>query len=319
MQYKKIYGTDLNTSAICLGTAMIGSAIDQETSYLLLDKYLEMGGNFIDTAHVYADWIPGEKSCSEKTIGRWMRERGIRNNVIIGTKCGHKLLSGEIVLRMSRKEISQDLNESLEYLQTDHIDLYWLHRDDPNRPVADILETLNGLVESKKIRYFGCSNWKVQRMREAMEYSYTHDLKFFSANQMMWSLAEVNHGTVGDETMVLMDQEGMEFHKETGLVAIPYSSQAQGFYTKMDVTDDSRLGEYIKKLYNNEKNIIRLNKLKKLSQDLSVPIAEIVLGYLTAQPFVTIPIVGCRTVEQLTESMKAGDLVLEQEVLEYLY
>jgi Predicted oxidoreductases (related to aryl-alcohol dehydrogenases) len=279
---------------------------------------MEKGGNFIDTAHVYADWIPGEKSSSEKAIGRWMQARGNRDKLILGTKGGHHLLSGEIIMRLSREELSNDLTESLEYLQTDYIDIYWLHRDDTGRPVGEILETLNGFVESGKIRYFGCSNWKVQRIREAMEYSYKHGLKCFSANQMRWSLAEINPNSVGDETMEIMDKVCLDFHSETGLGAVPYSSQANGFFSKMNISGGEELNETIKKLYYNEKNIRRLKRLNRFSQELSVPIEEIILGYLTAQPFVTIPIIGCRTVRQLEESMKAGDLVLNQEMLDYL-
>ena len=110
MHYRNIPGTDLNVSSICLGTASIGSTIDREKSFTLLDKFFEMGGNFLDTAHVYADWIPGEKSSSEKTIGKWMRERGIRDKIIIGTKGGHPLLSGEMIMRLSREELTSDLN-----------------------------------------------------------------------------------------------------------------------------------------------------------------------------------------------------------------
>ena len=171
MRYRNIPGTDLYPSSICLGTGLMGSTIDREHSFQLLDTLVEMGGNFIDTAHVYGDWVPGGKSLSEKTIGIWAKERGIRNRVMIGTKGAHPALSSMSIPRLSHREIVNDLDESLEYLQTEYVDLYWLHRDDPNRPVADILETLNEQVAAGKIRYFGCSNWRVQRIREAMQYA----------------------------------------------------------------------------------------------------------------------------------------------------
>ena len=318
MRYSSIPNTDLLTSSISLGTAILGSNLDEEKSFQLLDKFFELGGNFLDTAHIYADWIPGERGRSEKTIGRWIQERGLRDKIIIGTKGGHSIFTGKMILRLSREEIKQDLNESLEYLQTNYIDLYWLHRDDPDRAVGDILETLNELVETKKIRYFGCSNWKVHRIREAMEYAYKHGLKCFAANQIMWSLAAANINAIEDKTMVVMDQECMALHKETGLAAVPYSSQAQGFFTKMNNLDKGSLDQNTKRLYDNEKNTCTFKKLKQLELDLGVNVTDIALSYLISQSFVTIPIVGCRTIDQLTESLKAADLVLKPEIVNYL-
>jgi len=318
MRYRNILGTDLYPSPICLGTQSMGSAIDRKHSFQLLDTFFEMGGNFIDTAHVYGDWVPGEKSLSEKTIGMWVKERGIRSKIMIGTKGAHPALSSMNIPRLSHDEIVKDVNESLECLQTDYIDLYWLHRDDPNRPVADILETLNEQVAVGKIKYFGCSNWKVQRIREAMEYASKHELKCFVGNQMMWSLAVPNIDAIGDKSLVIMDKEGMEFHRKTHLTAIPYSSQAKGFFTKMSKGNIRQLSERIKKTYYNEENMKRLERIEKLAHDLSRSVTEIVLSYLISQPFITIPIVGCRTVEQLTESLQAGNLRLDPDMVRYL-
>jgi len=318
MMYRNIPGTDLYPSSISFGTGLMGSSINREHSFQLLDKFVEMGGNFIDTAHVYGDWVPGGKSLSEKTIGMWAKERGVRNEIIIGTKGAHPALSSMRIPRLSHDEIVNDLNESLKFLQTDYIDLYWLHRDDPNRPVADILETLNEQVAAGKIRYLGCSNWKIQRIREAMQYASEHGLKCFVGNQMMWSLAVPNIDALVDKTIVIMDKEGMEFHKETHLAAIPYSSQAKGFFTKMSKGNVTQLNEGIKETYYNEENMRRLKRVQKLADDLSRSVTETALSYLISQPFTTIPIVGCRTVEQLTDSLKAGDLVLDPDMVKYL-
>lgn len=209
-------------------------------------------------------------------------------------------------------ELSKSFNRLLEKINSLIISI------DPNRSVSDILETLNELVETKNIRYFGCSNWKVQRIREAMEYAYKHGLRCFVANQMMWSLAVADMNAIEDKTMIIMDQECMALHKETGLVAVPYSSQAQGFFTKMNNLNRDRLDENTKKLYDSEKNACILKKVKQVALDLDVNITDIVLSYLISQPFVTISIVGCRTIDQLTESLKAADLVLKPEVVSYL-
>lgn len=318
MQYKNIPGTELNVSAICLGGADMGSTIEKELSFRLMDLFYEEGGNFIDTANVYANWLPVEKSISEKTIGRWLKERGLRNRIFIGTKGGHPELSTMHISRLSRNEIMHDLDESLTSLQTDYVDLYWLHRDDENRPVEEILETLNEQVQAGKIRSFGCSNWKAHRIQEAVQYTSKTKGKGFVGNQMMWSFAAINTDAVKDKTLHIMDRETMELHKKTKLAAIPYSSQASGFFTKLDNVDHIPLAEGIKRKYYNGENIHRLKRIKNVSNQLSVSISEVILGYLTSQPFTTIPIVGCKTIEQLKGSVKAGDLVLSEVMVNYL-
>jgi aryl-alcohol dehydrogenase-like predicted oxidoreductase len=312
MIYKNIPGTDLYPSSICLGTALIGSSIDSSSSFKLLDSYLDLGGNFIDTAHIYAYWVKG-KSLSERTIGKWIMERGIRDKILIATKGG---ISTDGTVKLGREEIIKDLNESLKYLRTDYIDLYWLHRDDPNYPVSNILEILNDQMEKGKIRYFGCSNWDVRRIEEAICYASRNKLACFVGNQMMWSLAIPNVEAITDKTLVIMDKNGIEFHKRRLFTAIPYSSQANGFFTKL--SKKATLNDDIKKIYLNNENMKRLKRVQKLASELSKSVTEISLAYLTSQPFTTIPIVGCRTVEQITESIGAGDLILQEDMITYL-
>jgi len=176
MKFKNIPQTDLYPSAICLGTASFGTSIDTSTAFQMLDTFVEYGGNFIDTAHIYGAWVPDGVGLSEKIIGQWVKGRRVEENIVIATKGAHPLLSAMDVPRLSRQDVVADLDESLHYLQTASIDLYWLHRDDPTRPVAEILETLNSQVKQGKIRYFGCSNWRVERIEEAMRYAAEHGL-----------------------------------------------------------------------------------------------------------------------------------------------
>ncbi len=159
MLYAAIPNTTLAPSVLCFGTTMIGSTVDKAGSFQLLDAFVEAGGTFVDTAKVYADWLPGERSISEKTIGEWLRRSGKRSQVVLATKGAHPDLSAMQTGRLSRAEIIADLDASLRHLQTDVIDLYWLHRDDAEQPVADILATLESQVRAGKIRYYGCSNW----------------------------------------------------------------------------------------------------------------------------------------------------------------
>ncbi len=148
MQTIPIPNTALTPSVLCLGTVSIGATLDRETSFDMLDKFFEHGGTFIDTAKIYSDWIPGEKSRSEKVIGAWIKERKNRERVILATKGAHPELSSMHIPRLSKVEITADLEASLRHLQVDYLDLYWLHRDDPACPVAEVLETLSGLVRA---------------------------------------------------------------------------------------------------------------------------------------------------------------------------
>lgn len=165
MLYQTMPQTDLMLSSICLGTASLGSTISKSESFRLLDEFAELGGNFLDTSLNYADWECEIKSVSEKTIGEWLKQRKQGNKIIVGTKgaCPNQ----ERFFRLTREDIIHDLHNSLNNLQTDCIDLYWLHRDDPTQPVELIIDVLQEQVEAGKIRYFACSNWTVGRIQEA--------------------------------------------------------------------------------------------------------------------------------------------------------
>ena len=230
MRTTPIPETDLAPSAICLGSSHFGNGIAPADAYSLMDAYLTCGGNVIDTAAVYANWLPGEKNSSEKTIGRWLARTGKRDKIVLATKGGHPDLATMHISRMSPSEIVDDVETSLRNLQTDWIDLYWLHRDDPARPVAEIIDTLHGQVVAGKIRYFGSSNWRADRIEAAQIYATARGITGFVANQMRWSLAAIDPDTTGDPTTVAMDDETYAFHQRTGLAAIPYSSQASGYF-----------------------------------------------------------------------------------------
>jgi aryl-alcohol dehydrogenase-like predicted oxidoreductase len=221
--------------------------------------------------------------------------------------------------RLSQTEIAQDINESLAHLQTDIIDLYWLHRDDPAVPVAELVETLNEQVQAGKIRYFGCSNWRPQRMAQANDYAATHEMSGFVASQPLWSLAVPNQEALFDaERLVVFDQAAYEFHRQTGLAVIPYSAQGKGFFSKLDTLGAQGLSETDRAGYSNETNTRRWSRVKQLAEKYGRPVSHVVLSYLTSQPFVTIPIAGCRTLDQLKDSVTAVDLGLTPEDLNFL-
>ncbi len=317
MKFKHIPHTDLCPSVICLGTVSFGTSLDTFTAYQLLDAFVEHGGNFIDTAHIYGAWAPDGYGLSEKIIGQWVKERGLEEKIIIATKGAHPSLSAMHIPRLSRQDIVTDLDESLHCLQTESIDLYWLHRDDPKRPVADILETLNSQVTQGKIRYFGCSNWRVERIEEAMQYAAEHGLAGFVGNQCMWSFAVPNRDAIEDSAVAPMDDQTLDFHRKTGLAIVAYTSQAHGFFSKAS-NDPASLPDQLRKMYSNGENTRRLRRLQRVSEEVSLSISALSLAYLTNQPLPTFPVAGYANVNQLLESIEAGDTKLSSEAIHYL-
>ncbi|HEX7057742.1 MAG TPA: aldo/keto reductase [Bacilli bacterium] len=318
MRQKSIPGTDLSCSMLSLGSVFFGSTISEEDSFRLMDMYVERGGNMVDTAQVYANWLLVATSASEKTIGRWMKARKNRHRLVVTTKGAHPDPATMHISRMSPRELAADLDGSLMRLGVDCIDLYWLHRDDPNIAAGEILETLNGFVKAGKIRYFGCSNWTIARIDEAQRYAKEKGIQGFAANQMMWSLAYVERASLSDPTLVPMDADMKNYHAETGLAAIPYTSQAEGLFTKWEsglyTFDDSRIKPY----FRSAENVRRFYRARELAAELSLTVSQVVLAYLVSQPFTTIPIIGCRTPEMLIDSLAAADVVLTPEQLAFL-
>lgn len=310
--------TELRVSEICLGTGPLGGELGRAESFALLDAFVEKGGNFIDSAHVYSDWIPGEKSRSEKLIGAWLNERHNRQEIIIGTKGAHPRLESMHIPRVSPQEIITDLDESLAYMQVDKIDLYWLHRDDPTRPVEEIVDTMNAQVKAGKIRYFGASNWRKDRLREAQDYAARAGIQAFSADQVFWNAAVIDPKAIPDKTMVVMDSDLIEYHRATRLPAIPYTSQANGLFDRMTKGTLDKLGPMALKMYPEAANRSRYERICQVAEQTGKTVNQIVLAYLMNQPFVTIPIIGTKRIDHLYDSLQASGTYLTPEQLDFL-
>ena len=318
MLYTAIPNTTLTPSALCMGSTMIGSVIDKQLSFRMLDAFVDAGGTFVDTAKVYADWLPGPRSVSEKTIGEWLHQSDKRQGVVLATKGAHPELSSMHIARMSPAEIAGDVDDSLQHLQTDVIDLYWLHRDDVQRPVAEILETMESQVRAGKIRYYGCSNWRADRIAEAQAYARSQGWTGFVADQVMWSLAAVDFAAIPDPTMLAMDRGLKQFHLASGMAAIPYSSQANGYFQHLAAGEPDKIKPQHRRMYGSQTNDLRLQRIRKLGAETGLSITAIVLGYLMAQPFPTLPVFACRTMAQLEDTLGAADVMLTAEQVAYL-
>ena len=314
MNLTHLPGTDLDVFPISLGSTALGSTLDRAASFRLLDAYAEAGGNFIDTALVYANWLPIERSISEKTIGAWVRERHNRARMVLSTKGAHPELDSMHVARLSPAEITADLEASLRHLGVETIDLYWLHRDDPSRPVAEILATLNEHARAGKIRYYGCSNWRTPRIREAQDFARAHGLPGFAGNQMMWALAVIEPGRLADPTLAVMDDAMYQYHCQSGLLAMPYTSQAGGYFSKLAAGRVTNPGNP----YDLPANQARLERIRQLSAETGLTLTQIVLGYLLSQPFASVPIIGPKSLAQLQDSLTAASVRLAPDQLNFL-
>ena len=303
--------TQLTVSVLGLGTGGLGTQVSRDDSFRLLDLFLELGGNLLDSAHIYAAWVPGGQGASEQTVGAWMRARGARERVVIGTKGGHPHLHSMDVARLSPAEIVRDLEESLDRLQVDAIDLYWLHRDDPGRPTGEMVETLASCVTAGKIRHWGVSNWTVSRIQDARQYAVTHGLPGPVASQIGWSLADRRPDAGGDPTMLFMDRPTMDFHRETHFPVVAYSSQANGFFA--DASRRSPDSGYFTRA-----NLCRLERATALAERLARQPNDIALAYVTSQPFPACALIGCSSPEHLRSSCAAGDLALSPNEVEWL-
>jgi aryl-alcohol dehydrogenase-like predicted oxidoreductase len=301
-------------SRVALGSSMIGSRVSRDESFALLDAFVEAGGTFLDTAHVYANWAPGPRSISEKTIGAWLKTTGYRDRLVIATKGGHPEPSNPRVSRLSRAEVVGDLDESLDHLGLDRIDLYWLHRDDLNRPVGEMLEVVNEQARLGKIRHFGCSNWRPARIREAQAYAAAHDLKPFVASQIFWSLAKPNPGVVAWDHAD-MDDEAEAFYPAAGMSVHAFTSQARGFFTKATAGGLASLSPNLRKDFENPTTLARLERAQQMAKELGTTVTAVVLASISSRPFVSIPILGCVNLDQLRDSLGNVDLTLSPETL----
>jgi len=310
--------TTLAPSALCFGTTEFGSTIDRAAAFTLLDAYDAAGGNFIDTAKVYGDWVPGQVSPSEKIIGEWLKARGNRSRIILATKGAHYHLDAPQVKRLRPADIVSDLDASLGHLQTDVIDLYWLHRDDPARPVAEIIQTLEAQVKAGKLRYYGASNWRLDRLQAAEDYARSTGAQGFSAVSNLWSLARVDIAGFADPTMVAMDAGLWVYHRARGLAAIPYTAQAHGVFHKLAAGRADAIPELYRKMFVNQETEARLARIRSLSRETGLTITQIVLGYLLSQPFPTIPVFSARSRAQLQDTLTAADVRLSPDALAYL-
>jgi aryl-alcohol dehydrogenase-like predicted oxidoreductase len=304
MLYGRIPGIDQPISRLVMG-AMPLTTRDMDSTCDLLDAYVALGGNVLDTAYAY-----GEER--ERAIGQWMRQRGNRSHMVVIGKGAHHDEHGP---RINPDAIAADLAGSLERLETDHLDLYLLHRDDPTVPVGEIVEWLNEHHRAGRIHAFGGSNWTTARLQEANDYARAHGLVPFAAGSPNFSLAVMLEPPWDD--CLSASVEGKAWYQEYEFPLLAWSSQAQGFFTHRADPNNRSNHQMVRSWYSPE-NFERKARAEELGRRKGVPATAIALAYVLSQPFPTFALIGPHTVDELHGSAQALEVALTPGELRWL-
>jgi len=309
MRMHEFPGLGRPVSVLALGTQAFGTSITVEESFKMLDLYVEQGGNFLDTARLYGYFAENVQGISETVLGWWMKKRGNREQMIVGTKGAHPPMGSMHTGRLDRGSIRSDMELSLRALDTDYVDIYWLHRDDAARPVEEILSTLNELIREGKTRLIGASNWSLSRLQEAQRVAAENGMQGFAAVQPQWSLARQE--VLEDDTLVRMDEAEYAWHKQTGLPVVPFTSQAKGFYFKLAAGGEESLSRKARERFLSPRNLRSYEILKEISARTGYSVGALSIAYLTSQPFPVCPIVGYSSLAQAQSMREAGEILLD--------
>lgn len=310
MNKRQLGKSGLEVSPLCFGGNVFGWTVDEQASFKLLDAFVSAGFDFIDTADVYSRWASGNKGGeSEAIIGKWMKQRGNRDKIIVATKVGMEM--GPDKKGLEKSYILRSVEDSLRRLQTDYIDLYQSHQDDPETPLAETLEAYAQLIEQGKVRAIGASNYSAGRLTESLKVSEQNRFPRYESLQPLYNLYD----------RADYEKELEPICREKGLGVISYYSLASGFLTgkyrsEEDLSKSVR-GKGVKK-YLNERGFRILKALDEVaSQHDSTP-ARIALAWLIARPGITAPIVSATSLEQLNDLVEATKLELDQSSIELL-
>jgi len=307
---RKLGNSGLEIAPIVFGGNVFGWTADEATSFRLLDAFVAAGFNAVDTADVYSKWVPGNRGGeSETIIGKWLKRSEKRQQVIIATKVGSEMDPAKKGL--SKGYILAAVEDSLQRLQTDYIDLYQSHVDDPDAPLDETLEAYAQLIQQGKVRAIGASNYNAKRLGEALEISQKKSLPRYESLQPHYNLYE----RAGFETELAL----LCLRENIGV--IPYFSLASGFLagkyrSEADLLKSAR-GTLVKK-YLNERGFRILDALDQVARTHGSTPTQVALAWLQAQPSVTAPIASATNLDQLHELLSAADLELDPESLEKL-
>ena len=314
MQLRKLGRSELNVTELCLGTMQFGWTADEKTSFAIMDAFVAAGGNFIDTADIYTTWGPDGMAGAGRTeeiIGRWMKARGNRKQLIIATKVRGRMADGHGGEGLAQERVVRACGDSLRRLQTDYIDLYQCHSADLKVPIQETLGGLDQLVKAGKVRVIGASNYPAWRLIEALWASEKHGYARFESYQPDYSLME----------RALFETEPRPLCRNYGLGVIPYSPLAGGFLTgkyRRGANVASVRASDIGKKYANEQGFALIEKLDAIGRSHGKTVAQTALAWLLTNPVVTAPIIGANTPAQLQDALGAAGYRLNADEMKAL-
>ena len=311
MKKRKLGNSGLEVAPLAFGGNVFGWTANEQTSFQLLDAFVAAGFNLIDTADIYSRFAPGNRGGeSETIIGKWLKQGSRRDKVIIATKVGLEM--GPEQKGLSKAYILGAAEDSLRRLQTDYIDLYQSHKDDPDTPLEETLEAYAQLMKEGKVRAIGASNYSAERLSEALAVSKAHDLPRYETLQPEYNLYDRAEYEEKLEAVCV----------ENGLGVITYFSLASGFLTgkyrsAVDLSKSPR-GEKMVKKYLNERGFRILDALGQVAQRFDSKPARVALAWLIARPSVTAPIASATSLDQLNDLISATKLQLDEAAMELL-
>lgn len=305
MKHIEIKGAGKPISALIKGTDYF-THDTYEKAAANMNAFLEIGGNTVDTAHIYCG---GQ---SEEVLGRYMQEHGNRDSIVILTKGAHHDQNGP---RVNAEAIRSDLNTSLERLKTNFIELYALHRDDETIPVAVIVDALNEHIKAGHIGAIGASNWTWQRLKEANDYAASSGLVGFAFSSPNLSLAKANEPFWAG--CVSADRQTLDWHAESRLPLLSWSSQARGFFTGR-FTKEVRDNADLVRVFYSDDNWERLERAKQLAAEKNTTPIQIALAYVLNQPFPTCALIGAQNRDELLSCEQGAAITLTQDELNWL-
>lgn len=308
MQLKPLGRSGLQVSPLAFGGNVFGWTVDEAMSFRLLDAWLDAGFNFVDTADVYSAWVPGHVGGeSETIIGKWLRQSGKRERIVLATKVGKPMGEGRKGLRAAY--IKEAVDASLKRLQTDHIDLYQSHDDDADTPLEESLGAFADLIRAGKVRAIGASNYTAPRLAEALDVSERLGLPRYESLQPLYNLYDRKVYEEALEPLCL----------ERGVGVINFYALAAGFLTgKYRTAEDaskSKRGASTTGKYLNPRGLRILDALDAAAQDHGATPGQIAIAWQIARPSITAPIASATSLEQLEELRKAATLKLDAQTM----
>jgi 1-deoxyxylulose-5-phosphate synthase len=314
MKTVAISDSPLVLSEFALGTGVFGTGVAQEVTERVYEMYREAGGTTFDTAHCYCSWLPTGAGASERQLGACIRKHKDRKNVFVVSKGGHPS-GGERYPRpdffMSPEALAADISDSLQRLEMETIDLYFLHRDDPRMSVKEIIDALNVHLCAGRLNAIGVSNWTTARIAEANAYACENGLQGFVVSQPSFSLAKTNTPEPEkDPANRALYEHDVKWHEETGFALMCYSPTAGGYFATG--------GEKGKATYENPVSRGRLERAVELGKKKGVNANQIALAYLRGLKFPVVPILGTADPAHLADCLGAVGVELTDEEVVWL-